>query len=486
MRICFVVAVGCLVPINGVFRTSAADDATYQKQISPILQARCAKCHGADTQEAGVNFAAVEADHEAARQRKLWRRAVDRIEAGEMPPADETPLTTEERDRLLGWMKRTMEVVDCNDPANRDPGPTLLRRLSLVEYNRTIRDLMGFEYDAAAIGMSEELGAGNTFGNLAAALDISPVLMDKYFAAADQILDRFLGTELSSTVDGRIQEQARVSREQVFGLKPGAWRKPDYEVAPSPDVAPHEAARALIAPFVRRAYRGQATAADVDRALVIFDRATSQGKSYGDYIRLMSDMMVLAFQTDTTRVVTVAVGSDESLFPGVVTVGYERHCHTLEHQGNAFRPEDADPIAREACRQIHAWYTQLFAETVRKMKELDEGGSVRQLRARDRIRQERISRARWRSRRSRRLEAVCDDVGRWHVVEQTASGRGHAVAVTGFRRITAGAAEREAAGFEPEYAATVRVWKRSLRRVRRRRLHRLELARPDPAFDRRH
>jgi hypothetical protein len=96
---------------------------------------------------------------------------------------------------------------------------------------------------------------------------------------------------------------------------------------------------------------------------------------HGDYIRLISDMMVLAFQTDTTRVVTLALGSDESMFSGVVTVGYERHCHTLEHQGNSFRPEDADPIAREACRQIHAWYTSLFAETVRKMKDIDEGGS---------------------------------------------------------------------------------------------------------------
>ena len=49
----------------------------------------------------------------------------------------------------------------------------------------------------------------------------------------------------------------------------------------------------------------------------------------------MSDLMVLAFQTDTTRVATLAVGSDEAHFPGVVTVGYEHHCHTLEHQGNA-------------------------------------------------------------------------------------------------------------------------------------------------------
>ena len=98
-------------------------------------------------------------------------------------------------------------------------------------------------------------------------------------------------------------------------------------------------------------------------------------EAHREYISLMADLMVLAFQTDSTRVATFACGSDESMFPGVVTVGYERHCHTLEHQGNAGRPEDADPISREACRQIHTWYTTLFAEMVRKMKAIDEGGS---------------------------------------------------------------------------------------------------------------
>ncbi|HEX8915446.1 MAG TPA: DUF1552 domain-containing protein [Humisphaera sp.] len=97
---------------------------------------------------------------------------------------------------------------------------------------------------------------------------------------------------------------------------------------------------------------------------------------HAEYIRLVADLMVLAFQTDTTRVMTLAVGSDEAMFPGVVTVGYERHCHTLEHQGNAGRPEDADPIAREALRQVHAWYTTLFAEMVRKMKAIDEGNGT--------------------------------------------------------------------------------------------------------------
>ncbi|HSU67684.1 MAG TPA: DUF1552 domain-containing protein [Tepidisphaeraceae bacterium] len=99
-------------------------------------------------------------------------------------------------------------------------------------------------------------------------------------------------------------------------------------------------------------------------------------EKHAEYINVMAELMVLAFQTDTTRVTTFACGSDEAQFPGVVTVGYERHCHTLEHQGNSFNPADADPISREACRQIHAWYTSLFAQMVKRMQQIDEGGST--------------------------------------------------------------------------------------------------------------
>jgi hypothetical protein len=115
-----------------------------------------------------------------------------------------------------------------------------------------------------------------------------------------------------------------------------------------------------------------------DRKLPIYkikDLVFRDPEKHAEYIRVMSDLWVLAFQTDTTRVATLAVGADDAMFPGVVTVGYETHCHTLEHQGNAGRPEDADPISREALRQIHTWYTSLFAEAVRKMKDIDEGGS---------------------------------------------------------------------------------------------------------------
>ncbi len=91
------------------------------------------------------------------------------------------------------------------------------------------------------------------------------------------------------------------------------------------------------------------------------------------YIDLIGDLMVLALQTDTTRVCTFAVGDDGSLFPGVVTVGFERHFHTLEHQGGNPDPRRTDPIAREACRQVSAWFVSNFERMVSKMKAIDEG-----------------------------------------------------------------------------------------------------------------
>lgn len=264
-----------------------AADLRYTTDIRPILQSRCMECHGVSEQSGNVNFDAIESDKSAAFNRKTWRRALAQLKAGDMPPAGEAPLEPDQKKKLLDWMQRTLAVIDENDPANRDPGPAVIRRLTLVEYNNTVRDLLGIEFDAAAVGITEDSGEGNTFGNLAVALELPPALLEKYFNSADQILDRFFGTELSSTVNGRIQDQARASREKLFGLKPNEWRRPDYVVAPPKGVEPREAAKQLIGPVMRRAYRGQATTQDTERLLVLFDRATAQEKSYGDSIRLM-------------------------------------------------------------------------------------------------------------------------------------------------------------------------------------------------------
>lgn len=110
-----------------------------------------------------------------------------------MPPADADPLAAGERAALLDWMRETLALVD---PAGPDPGPALVRRLSRPEYERTIRDLLGVDGDVAAeAGLADE-SQGHGFANRVAVLDLSPALMEKYFAAADIVLGRLLATPL--------------------------------------------------------------------------------------------------------------------------------------------------------------------------------------------------------------------------------------------------------------------------------------------------
>ena len=279
-----------LAALGGVLlvaRPLAAGELSFRQDIYPVLAARCVKCHGPEEKSGNVDFSSLSDDRMAARQRRLWRKALARVETGEMPPADEPPLNADERTQLIEWMTAAIEHIDCGDPANRSGGPAPARRLSLVEFNRTVHDLMGFEFNAAAVaGIDDEASEANTFGNMAAALEIPPALMDKYFLAADAILDRLFGTELSSNVDGRIHEDARISRETMFGVKPGQWRDPAMKVSPPDGVPPRDAAQAIVHGFMRRAYRGQATDDDLARLMRLYDHATAKGLDYVAAVRL--------------------------------------------------------------------------------------------------------------------------------------------------------------------------------------------------------
>jgi hypothetical protein len=85
-----------------------------------------------------------------------------------------------------------------------------------------------------------------------------------------------------------------------------------------------------------------------------------------DHVRLMADMMVLAFQTDSTRVATLILSSDGSnrTFPEIeVTDGHHALSH---HQG------DPDKIAKIA--RIDRFYVEQFAYLLGRLKETKDAG----------------------------------------------------------------------------------------------------------------
>jgi hypothetical protein len=82
---------------------------------------------------------------------------------------------------------------------------------------------------------------------------------------------------------------------------------------------------------------------------------------FGDYIDLMYDMMILAFQTDQTRVATFLLANEGSNRT-FSEVGFSEGHHYLTHHKN--NPEMIDKV-----KVIDRWYMQHFARFLEKMNQ---------------------------------------------------------------------------------------------------------------------
>ncbi len=87
--------------------------------------------------------------------------------------------------------------------------------------------------------------------------------------------------------------------------------------------------------------------------------------AYDEHIRLMYDMMVLAFQADVTRVITCVVANEGSNKPYPFVGAPEGH-HDLSHHGN-----NADK--KEKIRKINLFHTQQLGYLLKKLEATPEG-----------------------------------------------------------------------------------------------------------------
>jgi mono/diheme cytochrome c family protein len=158
---------------------------TYQRQIAPLVKKYCGACHGPNNQIAGINFQTYKDEASVAKGRTVWEKAAKNVEAGHMPPKNAPQPSAAEKQRILGWIGATLAKIDCD---LRDPGRVTMRRLNRAEYNNTVRDLVGVDFRPADDFPSDDVGYG--FDNIGDVLTISPILMEKYLAAAEKIVDR--------------------------------------------------------------------------------------------------------------------------------------------------------------------------------------------------------------------------------------------------------------------------------------------------------
>jgi len=85
----------------------------------------------------------------------------------------------------------------CNGPSP-DPGPSFIRRLNRLEYDNTVRDLLGTSSTPAVGFPIEEHALG--FDDNGEALSVSPLLAEQYLLAAEALATEAVGQNMSRLV----------------------------------------------------------------------------------------------------------------------------------------------------------------------------------------------------------------------------------------------------------------------------------------------
>lgn len=179
--------VGCLASwlSFGALPDPAVAREEYRRVIEPLLKEYCLDCHGDGEAKGNVRLDGFASESAVLEERELWHHVLKNVRAGLMPPARKRQPTAEERLRLEQWIKAGVLRID---PENLDPGHVTVRRLNRVEYRNTIRDLMGVEFDTSSEFPADDTGHG--FDNIGDVLTVSPLLLEKYLAAAQAIVQR--------------------------------------------------------------------------------------------------------------------------------------------------------------------------------------------------------------------------------------------------------------------------------------------------------
>jgi prepilin-type N-terminal cleavage/methylation domain-containing protein len=191
-------------------------------------------------------------------------------------------------DTLGAWFDAVLTGPEGSGPP---AGLVTVRRLNRAEYNNTVRDLTGLDLRPADDFPADDVGDG--FDNNGAVLSLPPILLEKYLAAAERVVDAAFRSDAT---------RRRLLNPPTEDVVPLSYRRitlPEREHVrerlvlsaadlPPPDPAEEERQRAYVVlrAFADRAYRRPATHDEVNRLLRFVEEAQRNGDGYEHGIRV--------------------------------------------------------------------------------------------------------------------------------------------------------------------------------------------------------
>jgi Protein of unknown function (DUF1592)/Protein of unknown function (DUF1588)/Protein of unknown function (DUF1587)/Protein of unknown function (DUF1585)/Protein of unknown function (DUF1595)/Planctomycete cytochrome C len=147
-----------------------------------LLNQFCVTCHNQRAQTAGLALDTMDVEN-VSEGAEVWEKVLRKLRTGAMPPQGVRRPDQVTYDRLISWLEAEL---DREAKVHPRPGPpVLLHRLNRAEYANAIRDLLALDVNVASLLPPDDSAYG--FDNIADALGVSPVLLERYLVAADRV-----------------------------------------------------------------------------------------------------------------------------------------------------------------------------------------------------------------------------------------------------------------------------------------------------------
>ncbi len=166
----------CQVPSS----SAETDWPAFQKTVLPFLAKHCYECH-TDKQSGDVRLDQFHDDRSVVKGLATLDRVQVMLRKQAMPPRKRPQPDADAVRLVLAWLERFSERMERAARLDR----VTMRRLNRTEYNNTVRDLLGVHFRPGDDFPADVPGHG--FDNSASVLSVSPVLMEKYLAAAEKV-----------------------------------------------------------------------------------------------------------------------------------------------------------------------------------------------------------------------------------------------------------------------------------------------------------
>jgi mono/diheme cytochrome c family protein len=160
-----------------------------------FLETHCIRCHGPEKEKGDLRIDQLSRDFKLGADTHHWAEVIEQVNSGEMPPKKEKKPTQAEIAAFVSSLDARIKEGKAARMAARPP--VAHYRLSRTEYQNTVYDLLGVRYDPAKPGELNEDTRWHGFERIGSELSLSPSHVDRYYRAAELVLDRAFPTATS-------------------------------------------------------------------------------------------------------------------------------------------------------------------------------------------------------------------------------------------------------------------------------------------------